>query len=116
MDYEKPNSFASLSFTFGLLTITTMFMMTIYLPFIFGGLSLVFAILSRTDSRFFSHRVKIGMICATVGLIVNLAFTVTSVYSVFTDPKLKEQLNDTCESMYGYTYDEMIDQITEAYQ
>lgn len=112
-DYS--NRFVGLTFIFGILAITTTLMMTVYLPFIFGGLALVFGILSRTHNNPIAFKVKLGMIFAVIGLICNLFIIVTSVHTVFTNPEMKQELNQMCESMYGQSFDEMIEEIVESY-
>ena len=49
VSYSNSNGFVTAAFTCGILAIVTTICMTVYLPFIFGGLSIIFGVLSKRE-------------------------------------------------------------------
>ena len=93
---SKNNSFTILSLCFGMIAIATCSMFFIALPA--GGLSILFAILSKGRER------KMQAIFLSF-LITGAAF-----YLVFSNPDYRQQLNDMSQQMYGETFDDMLKQ------
>lgn len=102
---------ASAAMVMGILTLATFASMTIYPPFIFGGVGIVLALLSKGRAPRLATKAKAGVICATVGLIANCALCGTGLYMLYTQPEIMNQVNDIFEKQYGMSYSEMIDMI-----
>jgi len=99
------------SLVLGITAIVTAVMMTVYIPFICGGVSIILAILSKGQFPSLHKQAKLGILLATIGIVLNIIVVSTSVYQVFTNPDLKKQLNDTFVTMYGESYDDMMNEI-----
>jgi len=106
---KEPNqSLYTASMVLGILTFVSMVMMTVYLPFIFGGLAIIMAILSRGDKAELHKSAKIGIITGIVGMVLNVLVVGGSVYAVFHNPVLYEQFDKTVEQMYGESFEDLI--------
>ena len=46
---------------------------------------------------------------------MNLALIVFCVNMVMTNPEYRNQLNEACEEMYGYTFDEMLEDMQQEF-
>lgn len=97
-------SMISAAFILGIITCVATVFMTVYIPFITGGLGLVCAILSRDRSGAMDSRARTGAILSVIGLVVNVFVISYSVYSVFNDPQLFEQFNQLFKRMYGQDF------------
>lgn len=111
--YNRPtNGFATAAFVCGILTIVTMVCMTVYLPFVFGGLSLIFGALSKRQANVpMEKKAKRGMIFGIGGIVANVLLIVLCVNMVLTNPDYRSQLNDACQQMYGITFDQMLEEM-----
>lgn len=109
MNYQpKPqNKFVTASLILGLLAfITSMFFIT---PFIFGALSIIFAILSRNGNEKMSGSAIVG-ISASIVSMLGVVFMVGMVYYLmFNVPEYREMMNQQYEQMYGQSFDEMLE-------
>lgn len=109
---RTPNQiFVSAAYAMGILAIISTILITVYLPFIFGGLSIIFAMLSRTDLEKLQQKAKKGMICGIIGISMNVALIVTCFTLVFTKPEMRTELNTVCEQMYGISFDELLEEM-----
>ena len=103
---RQQNMFMTLSLVFGLLAFfTCMFVVT---PFIFGGLSIIFAILSKTSKEKFSTSAIAGLASSIAGIVCVFVLMVYS-YILISTPEYREMLNKTYEQMYGQSFDEMLE-------
>ena len=78
------------------LSVFSLFVFPVVLPYIFGSVSLIMAILS------------------TVSIILNTALIISTVVyfiKVMHDPQLQEQLSQVLYKTYGITYDELMSQL-----
>lgn len=112
----KGQGFLTAALVCGVLTIVTTVLVTVYLPFVFGGLSIIFACLSRVgDTAKLAKQAKTGILCAVIGLVMNTSLIVGSISLVFNHPEYRQQLNELCEEMYGDSFDNMFNQMMEQY-
>lgn len=108
----RKNGFVGASMALGIASIVSMVCMTVYLPFILGGLAIIFAILSKTNPEIpMEKKAKTGLTCGCIGLFGNLALIGVCVTLVFTNPTYRQQLNELCTQMYGQSFDQMLEQI-----
>ena len=110
--YPLPGAgFINASYICGILSIVTTILCTVYLPYIFGALSIVFAILSRGNAAKAASKAVAGIRFAVIGLIMNTALIVTCFTLVFTDPQPHDEVNKITKQFYGQSFDEMIEDI-----
>jgi len=97
---------ARLARNFSVAAAITALLQTIIFPFIFGGLSIIFATLSKGKTKAYQLNAKIAIIISVITLICNTAFTGVAYYLIFYSPTYKEYLNTTWETVYGMSWDE----------
>lgn len=107
--YRKSTAMEIAALVTGILTLLTFIMMTVYLPFVFGSLSIVFAILSKGTADKMVQKAKIGMTCAITGMAVNLLLIVTCVYMFFSNQTVHDYVNQMFTQQYGESFEEMLD-------
>jgi len=113
---EPNQSLVNAAMILGILAIVTTFIMTVYLPFVLGGIAIMLAILSRRKDGKLHKQAKLGIGLAIIGMVLNTILVSTSLYTVFTNPKAKEEFNTVCEQMYGMSFDEMMEAIENGEQ
>lgn len=113
----KGDRLATASLTLGIITLVSLVLFQITVPFLLGGIGIILAILSKGGARKMAGKAKAGMACCITGLCADIAFCAFSVWLVFAiptvAPELIDELNKVCEEQYGVSYDEMMDQINE---
>ena len=85
----------------------------VVLPYIFGSLALILAILSKGGSERFPLRGKRAAAVAIVAILINTGLIISSVtylYRVMHDPQLQEQFSQTLYRMYGITFEDLMNQ------
>lgn len=100
------------SFILGIAAIVSTVMMTVYFPFIFGGLSIVLALLSKGYEQKMSSQAKTGVICSLIGLVLNCLIVGGSLYTVFSNEEVFEQFDQMYEQIYGESFSDMYEEIT----
>ena len=103
-----PNSFAKASVILGGIALASVFTFTVFPAVILGSLSLVLALLSRGKELSFHPSAKSATILASIALIANVALIGGTVYTIFGDSPMHDELNATYEEMFGMTYDEIL--------
>ncbi|MDD3368932.1 MAG: hypothetical protein PHP50_08640 [Lachnospiraceae bacterium] len=113
---EPGADFAAVSMIQGVLAIITSFFCTVFPPFILGGTSILFALLSKGYGKKMAKAAKRGIICAVCGIVLNCGvvgyMTTTFVTSYRTDASYRAQVNELCEDTYGMSFDDMLKIIT----
>ena len=94
------------------LGVTSFFtIMSVFLPFLFGGLAILFALLSKGYGRKMLTQAKIGLICGIGGLCVTASLFVSSAALLLKNPDMLvdigRQYDDAVESMYGQSTEEI---------
>ncbi len=113
---RQTNHFATAALTMGILTVITTVMCTVFLPFLFAGLSLIFAVLSKGKNYTMNTNARTGIVTSIIGLALNIIIVAGSFYLVFTVPEYKEQLNSIYEQLYGESFDELWEETFEELQ
>ena len=114
MDYQntkKQNPFVTPSLILGVLAFATI--MTGVLPLLFGGLSILFAVLSHRRGKRLETPAFIGVIGSTIGIAfstVLIILAVSMMPTLFRNPEYRDYLNNMSESMYGITFDEVMEE------
>ncbi len=110
----KPNIFMILSLTMGILAFTSCTF--IFTALIAGGLSILFAILSKGNHPKMHFMAKSGIITSVVSMILSVLITSSIIYMFFNSPEYRQMLNTTYESMYGMTFDEVLEEMYPSLQ
>lgn len=109
---EPGSSLYSAAFILGIMAIFCCFTFTVYPAFILGSIAIILALLSKGRNAKMNSKASVGIICATAALVLNTLIVTYSMTMVFTDPQTRQELNDTCEEIYGISFDEMLEEIT----
>lgn len=113
---QKTNAMAIASLVMGILAIITL--CTVYLPLVFGSLSIIFAILSKGDHRHMSGFSYAGIITSVTGIVLSVVTIIAALFMLFTNPdfyqEYKKQLNDIFTQQYGISYDEWMEEYEES--
>lgn len=104
---DRENPFASASLILGVLAILTI--VTGILPFIFGGLGILFATLARRRKKILATSAFIGVATSVIGMFLSFSILCVSIVQL-KDPAYRAQLNNIAQSTYGVTFDEMLEQ------
>lgn len=105
----KPNIFMMLSLAMGVLAFTSCTF--IFTAMIAGGLSILFALLSKGNHPDMHFMAKSGIAASVFSIILSVIITSSTVYMVFHNPQYREMLNTTYETMYGTTFDEALEEL-----
>lgn len=111
----KGDGMAAASMILGIITLGSLLLLRLSLPFLLGGVGIILALLSRGSAKKMTGKAKAGLICCITGLALDIAFCVFAVWLVFSLPKLSPELTDEvdkiCEEKYGVSYYEMMEEI-----
>jgi len=105
----KTNAFMMLSLLLGVLAFTSCSF--IFTAMIAGGLSILFAILSKGNHPKMHFIAKSGVMASVAAMVLSVIITAFTVYMVFYNPEYRKMLNTTYESMYGITFDEALEEM-----
>lgn len=114
MDYQntrKQNPFVTASLIMGVLALVTI--MTGVLPLLFGGLSILFAVLAHRRGKRMETPAFIGVIASSLAMtfsVVVLTVALSMLPTLLRTPEYREYLNNMSESMYGITFDEVMEE------
>ena len=89
-----------------MIAIATCSMFFIALPA--GGLSILFAILSKEGNAKCRRSAKQASSLRQSGSSLSFLITGAAFYLVFSNPDYRQQLNDMSQQMYGETFDDML--------
>ena len=110
MNYSEPNyhhiMMAKAARTCAFCAVITTLFGTMIFPFIFGGLSVIFAVLSKGNKAQYQLNAKIAIIVSCLALIGNTAYTGFAVYTIFFNEEYRQQLDETFEQLYGMDMEE----------
>ncbi len=110
MNSTEPNyrhfSMAKTAGTFAFIAVITALFGTMIFPFIFGGLAIIFAVLSKGNTAAYRLNAKLAILISCITLIGNTAFTAFTFYNVFFNEEYRQQLDQTFEQIYGMSMEE----------
>lgn len=107
-NYKSNQGMIKAARVLGILTIVSACLMTVYLPYIFGGICVILAVLSMGDARKLDKQAQFGVMLAVVGMVFNTIIIVSSVYTVFTNPEAYSQFNEMFNQVYGTDFQDML--------
>lgn len=115
---QRGNSFATASLIMGILAVLTL--CTIYLPIVFGSLSIIFAVLSKGSQQRMAGASHAGIMLSLMGITLSVVTIVTTVFLLLTNPNIyqeyKKELNTIFSQQYGITYDEFMEQYQQNFE
>lgn len=103
---------ATAAMVLGIAAIVSAALMTVYFPFILGGISIILAILSKGYGEQIVAKAKVGIACAIVGIAVNLFIVIGSLYTVFSNPTIFHQFDTMYEQFYGEPFTDVYKELT----
>ena len=102
------------SMSLAILAIFSTLTFPVVLPYIFGSVALILAIISKGSRDRFPRRGRRAAIVASAALVINTALIITTVlyfFRMLQDSELRAQFSQTLYQMYGITIEELLDQI-----
>lgn len=109
---DSPNKLAQASMVLGIVAVLTAVSGTVYLPFLFGGVGIILAILSKGYSNTLPTKALVGIIACIASLILNFFILGSTLYLVFNVPEYQQQFNQIYEQFYGESLDDTLERIT----
>lgn len=108
-------SMAAASMILGIITLASLLLLRLSIPFLLGGVGIILAILSKGGARKMTGKAVAGMACCITGLVLDVVICVAAVWLVFSlpslSPELTEEVNRICEEEYGVSYYEMMEEV-----
>lgn len=117
MDYNTNNlvdparKMARTSLVLAIVAAISTCILPVYLPIVFGGLSLTFACLSMGYEEKMGRRAKEAVVVAGSAIVINIAIAVVAVVLVLFVPSYRQEFDDVMTQMYGVTLEEMLESI-----
>ena len=112
---QKGEKMATASMVLGIITLVSLMLLRISMPFFLGGVGIILAVLSKGGARKMCGKAKAGMTCCITGLVLDVALCISAVWLVFAlphiAPEFMDDLDHICEQQYGVSYEEMMDEI-----
>ena len=125
-EFSNPGiGMASASLILGMGALVTM--MTVFFPFILGGLAIIFALLSKGYGKKMIPQAKIGFGCGIAGLSMVVILTISSYAILFSNPEMLAEIGQQYDAMYeemygnsaeeqlGMSFEDMFDDMMEDY-
>lgn len=100
----------------GAASIPSVLLFPVIAPFLFGSMSIVFAVLSKGGSLRFSRRGRLALLLGLAGILLNivyLIFALRTVQTMLSDPSLRQQLSELIYRQYGMTLDELMPELSQ---
>lgn len=108
---DRKSPFSKASLIMGILALLTI--ATGVLPLFLGALGILFAILSHRKGKPLDTSALWGTVTSVIGMciaIVMFVITLMMLPTLLKDPAYREQLNSFSQSMYGTSFDEMLEE------
>ncbi len=112
--HSQHNIFVIMSMVMGGLALSSCTF--IFSTLVTGGLSILFAILSKGNSNKMQFMSKAGVVSSIAGIFLSVIITSAFVYLTFHTSEYRELLNETYEQMYGQTFDEALEEMYPSVQ
>lgn len=111
---QRSNTFTILSVVFGILTFFSL--PTVVLPYFFGSLSIIFAVLSKGSSFKMTPLAKTAVALSVSGMILITALAGAQAYRLYTDDAYFAEVNEQFEKINGMTMEEYMHILEELYR
>ena len=110
MNHSEPNyhhiMMAKTARTCAFCAVITALFGTMIFPFILGGLSIIFAVLSKGNTARYQFNAKMAILVSCLAIGGNTLYTGLVVYNVFFNEAYRQELNETFEKIYGMDMEE----------
>ncbi len=111
------SALSSAAMVLGIGAIVTALMMTVYLPFIFGSLAIVLALLSKGSFSKIQSKARAGIICGIIGLFINFGVIGYSFNIILNNSDMMIETaimyDEMLEEMYGVPSEELLGESME---
>lgn len=108
MGQTKGSKFEIAAMVLGIASLASAVMFTVYIPFIVGGLAILFANLSRGKEKQYVGKARVAVITGMGGIILNTVIIALVLYAFFTIPAIREQVEAMVQQTYGMSFDEVV--------
>ncbi len=109
------NGFATASLVLGILAIVSSATMTILFPLLFGGLSILLAVLSRGGFYRYSFRARVGLATALGAVLLNCSVIGVFVYQFATDSQMRQEYFMMADQLYEQMTGVSLGELLESY-
>ena len=102
------------SMSLAILAIFSTLTFPVLLPYIFGSVSIILAIISKGARHSFPRRSRSAVIVASVALAINTVLIISTALYFFRmlhDPVLQEQFSKLLYQTYGITFEDLLNQL-----
>ena len=110
---DRGNAMATAALVCGVLALLLFFTFTVFPAAVLGGLSVLFAFLSRGKKPAMVGKARIGLALGTIALCANLIMSAFAMYKFFTDDAFYAQVDDAFRAMYGESISEFIEDMED---
>lgn len=114
---SKGDSMATAAMILGIISLVSLLLLRLYIPFLLGGVGIILAVLSKGSAKKMAGKARAGFICCITGLVLDVVVCISSVYLAFAlpeiMPEMMDEVNEMCEEKYGMSYDEIMDEFYE---
>lgn len=111
---NNTNTFATISLIFGILAFLSL--LTVVLPYVFGSLAIIFAILSKGSSLKMDSLAKTAVTISLCGILLITALAGNTVYRLNTDEEYRANISAEFEKIYGMSLEEYMEMLERTYQ
>lgn len=114
---KKNQPLVSSAYIMGIVALISAFTCINFVSPIFGGLGILFALLSKGSDNVLEKKAKNGLILSAISLVATVVFTVVSFIASFASlsqyspDELHDYLNEAYEETYGQSFDELYEEI-----
>ncbi len=105
---QRENAMATASMITGIIGGLSIFLLPVYLPCFFAGISIVLALLSKGNRNKLSPYALAGMITSLCSVILNMAIMIACIFLFLKIPEYRQEFNRVYEQMYGESFDDTI--------
>jgi len=103
------------SMIFAVIAIFSTAVVPVIFPCIFGGLSIIFAILSKGyDKKMLSQSI-FGISVSTLAIVLNVSVMVGAVYLYNNNTEFHQKYNEVVKETYGTSFDDLLKQYEDMY-
>lgn len=117
---HKGESMAAASMVLGIISLVSLLFLRITVPFFLGGTAIILAILSRGGAKKLPGKATAGITCSSIALGLDIALFAFAIWFILSLPNLpssfQEEFNKACEEQYGVSYDELMEEIQDAWE
>ena len=102
------------SMSLAILAIFSTLTFPVLLPYIFGSVSIMLAIISKGARHSFPRRSRSAVIVASVALAINTVLIISTAlyfHRMLHDPVLQEQFSELLYQTYGITFEDLLNQL-----